>query len=52
MSEKKCDYCGKYYEEEFEETLNNGSPACPQCAAEEEKENCKETQEKKSRKNQ
>ena len=42
MPKKKCDYCGKYYEDEYEGTLDNGCPACPQCVAyEEEKENNK-----------
>lgn len=36
MSKKKCDYCGKYYEEKYEGTLDNGCPACPQCVADEE----------------
>ena len=43
MSTKKCDYCGEYYNEEDEGTLDNGCPACPNCVADEEtKENsCK-----------
>ena len=36
MAKKKCDYCGRYYEEEHEGTLDNGCPACPHCVAEEE----------------
>lgn len=37
MAKKKCNYCGELYEEEFERTLENGSPACPKCAEDEEK---------------
>ena len=38
MARKKCDYCGEYYEEEYEGVLDNGCPACPQCVADEEAE--------------
>lgn len=38
LAKKKCDYCGEYYEEEYEGTLDNGSPACPHCVADEEAE--------------
>lgn len=38
MAKKKCGYCGEYYEEEYEGTLDNGCPACPQCVADEEAE--------------
>lgn len=36
MAKIKCDYCGEYYDEENMKTLENGSPACPECAANEE----------------
>ena len=36
--EKKCGYCGEYYEEGYEGRLDNGYPACPQCVADEEAE--------------
>lgn len=38
MTQKKCDYCGEYYDEKYEGTRENGCPACPQCVAEEEAE--------------
>ena len=38
MEKKKCDYCGEYYDEKYEGTLDNGCPACPKCVAEEEAE--------------
>ena len=38
FKQKKCGYCGEYYEEEYEGTLDNGCPACPQCVADEEAE--------------
>lgn len=38
MAKKKCEYCGEYYDEENEGTLDNGCPACPQCVAAEEAE--------------
>ena len=31
MAQKKCEYCGEYYDEKYEGTLDNGSPACPNC---------------------
>ena len=46
MAKKKCAYCGEYYDEEYEGTLDNGSPACPECVANEEK-NSKENQMKR-----
>ena len=36
MAQVRCDYCGKYYDEEFMSSLDNGSPACPKCVEEEE----------------
>lgn len=38
MTTKICNYCGESYEEEFERTLDCGSPACPDCVAKEEAE--------------
>lgn len=38
MAKKVCGYCGEPYDEEYEGTLDNGSPACPQCVADEEAE--------------
>ena len=35
MGKVKCDYCGKYYDEEFMTALDNGSPACPACVEDE-----------------
>lgn len=37
MEKKRCGYCGRYYDVQDEMTLENGSPACPQCVADEEK---------------
>lgn len=37
MEKRKCGYCGRYYDVQDEMTLENGSPACPQCVADEEK---------------
>jgi len=37
MAQIKCDYCGKMYDEEKMQTLDNGCPACPECVADEEK---------------
>ena len=37
MAKKRCDYCHELYDEEFEGTLENGSPACPNCVEDEEK---------------
>lgn len=45
MPKKKCDYCGAYYDEEDEGTLNNGSPACPNCVADEEADDGSEFEE-------
>ena len=43
---KKCDFCGEYYDDAYEGTLDNGSPACPDCV-EREGERAKEKQEGK-----
>lgn len=37
VAKKTCNYCGNEYEEEYEGTLDNGSPACPECVAKEER---------------
>ena len=37
METKKCDYCGKEYDESFFGTLDNGSDACFHCIEDEEK---------------
>lgn len=37
MATKKCDYCGKEYDESFFGTLYNGSDACLNCIEDEEK---------------
>lgn len=44
----KCDYCGKYYDEEIMTALDNGSPACPNCVADEDAQ--KEKQRKEANK--
>lgn len=36
MGKVKCEYCGEYYEGEFQSVLDNGCPACPACVAQEE----------------
>lgn len=36
MEKVKCEYCGKYYEGEYQSVLENGCPACPECVAKEE----------------
>ena len=36
MSKQKCDYCGREVDEASMSTLENGSPACVECVAEEE----------------
>ena len=38
MAKVRCDYCWEYCDEEFMETLDKGSPACPQCVAKEDAE--------------
>ena len=38
MAKIRCDFCGEYYDEGFMGTLDNGSPACPNCIADEERE--------------
>jgi len=35
MITKKCDYCGKEYDENFFGTLDNGSEACVNCIKDE-----------------
>lgn len=50
MAEIKCDYCGRYYDEMYGGTLNNGSLACPQCVEEEEREEKRKQQELQARK--
>ena len=37
MSKQKCNYCGKEIETIYMSTLENGSPACPECVDAEEK---------------
>lgn len=37
MAKVRCDYCGRYFEEDDMGALDNGSPACPECVADEEK---------------
>ena len=44
---KKCDYCGKEYDENFFGTLDNGSEACFKCI-EEEDNRLYQTEEKKN----
>ena len=46
MEKVKCDYCGKYYDASVVMTLENGSPACPDCVKIEE-QNAKKKQEEK-----
>ena len=41
---KKCVFCGEYYDDTYEGTLDNGSPACPDCVEKEERK-AKEKQE-------
>ena len=36
MEKVKCEYCGAYYEGEYQSVLDNGCPACPACVAKEE----------------
>ena len=52
MAMIRCGYCGKYYDEGYTGTLDNGCPACPECVAAEKEKAEKEredqqTQEKK-----
>lgn len=42
MAKIKCEYCGEYYDEEIFQSLENGSPACPKCVAEEDEKQKKE----------
>ena len=35
MAKIRCGYCGKEYDEDYGGSLENGSPACPDCVAEE-----------------
>ena len=37
MPKEKCNYCGKEIDADCMSALENGSPACPECVAEEEK---------------
>ncbi len=37
MEKIKCDYCERYYDAACGSSLDNGSPACPQCVKDEEK---------------
>ena len=37
MEKKKCDYCGREYDKDLMQTLDNACPAYPNCAKEEEK---------------
>lgn len=36
MATIRCGYCGRYYDDGYTGALDNGSPACPECAAYEE----------------
>lgn len=38
MAKIRCGYCGKEYDENYGGALENGSPACPECVADEEAE--------------
>lgn len=38
MAKIRCGYCGREYDEMCCTTLENGSPACPDCVAYEEAE--------------
>lgn len=38
MAKVRCDYCRRYFEEMDMVTLDNGSPACFECAEYEEKQ--------------
>lgn len=38
MAKVRCDYCGRYFEEMGMVALDNGSPACLECADYEEKQ--------------
>lgn len=48
MAEIKCDYCGRYYDEMYGGALNNGSPACPTCVEDEEREEKRKQLEKRA----
>lgn len=37
MAKVRCDYCGRYFDEMDMVALDNGSPACLECAEDEEK---------------
>lgn len=37
MAKVRCDFCGRYFEEENMSALDNGSPACFECVEDEEK---------------
>lgn len=45
MTKKVCGYCGEEYDEKNEQVLDNGSPACPQCVADEDLEEGKRQKE-------
>lgn len=38
MATLRCGYCGRYYDDGYTGALDNGSPACPECVADEEAE--------------
>lgn len=39
MGEKrKCDYCGRWFDIEIFQTLDNGCDACPECVSQEERD--------------
>ena len=37
MAKMECPRCGKKFDEEYVEYLDNGNPACPHCVAKERK---------------
>ena len=37
MAKIQCCFCGEYYDEEYMGTLDNGSPACPNYIADEDR---------------
>ena len=50
MELKKCDYCGKEYDEDFFGALDNGSEACIKCVEEEDESISKREKERKEKK--
>lgn len=50
MATIRCGYCGRYYDDGYTGTLDNGSPACPECVAYEEAAETEKAE--KERKNQ